>query len=89
MGKPVHHYCLEIEMNTYKTTNIYLAAALVSLGAELEDIDHTDRRHQVFFLAGRLDFSVLETAWFDGRLNGNLCRYKDALQKLKSKIHAF
>ena len=76
-------------MNSYKTTNIYLAAAMLSLGAELEDIDYSDRRHQVFILGGRQDFSMIEKQWYANQLNGNLCRYKDALQKLKSKIHSF
>ena len=76
-------------MNSYKTTNIYLAAAMLSLGAELEDIDYSDRRHQVFILGGRQDFAAIERAWFASTLNGNLVRYKDALQKLKSKIHSF
>lgn len=76
-------------MNSYKTTNIYLAAALLILGASLEDIDYSNIKHQVFILGGRLDFLTIERAWFDGNVNGNLVKYKDALQKLKSKIHSF
>lgn len=76
-------------MNTYKTTNLYLAAALLSLGAALDDIDYSDKRHQVFILSGRHDFQTIERAWYDSRVTGNLCHYRDALQKLKSKIHSF
>lgn len=76
-------------MKSYKTTNMYLAAAMLSLGASLDDIDHSDRKHQVFILGKRPDFDLIEKAYNEGRLSGNLCKYRDALQILKSKIHSF
>jgi hypothetical protein len=75
-------------MKTYRTTNIYLAAALISLGAPLSDMDRQDKRHQVFILSGELDFDEKETEWYENRLCGNLCKNRDALQQLKSKIHS-
>ena len=39
----------------YKVSDMYLAAALVSYGAELLDVDKRDRKRQKFIFGGKID----------------------------------
>lgn len=77
-----------------RTTKLYLAAALISLGAGLQKIDKSDPRHMEFYLTFSGPFTA-EKDWFDSRvafwdtrqLNVNAQDYVDAIQKLKSEVH--
>jgi len=77
-----------------KTTKLYLAAALISLGAGLQKIDKSDPRHMEFHLIFSAPFSA-EQDWFDSRmkfwedrqLTVNAQDFVDAIQKLKSEVH--
>ena len=77
------------EENTKTTSDIYLAAAFMSLGARLHDVNRDDPRHQRFtFESDELDFSDVESQWINQSLMVNGAHYKVALQNMKSVIYA-
>ena len=77
-----------------KTTKIYLAAALLSLGAGLDYVDKSDPRHMEFCLIYSAPFAE-EDEWFERNLQEwenktltvNAVSYMDSLQRLKSEVH--
>lgn len=87
--------------NKLITSDIYLAAALLSLGARLDDVDKSDTRHMKFTLVSIappfesshlqkacLDLEDPENAWANGSLMVNATNFKDAIQRMKSVIHS-
>lgn len=82
------------DKNQMRTTKLYLAAALIALGAGLQKIDKSDPRHMEFYLTFSGPFTV-EKDWFDSQvklwesreLNVNAQDYVDAIQKLKGEVH--
>jgi len=80
-------------MNKKLTTDIYLAASLMSLGATLESVDKSDPRHMVFELdnsdTGNLDsnMDLWENQYVNGVLMVNAFKFKDSIQRLKSVVH--
>lgn len=87
-------------MNTLTTTDIYLAAALASLGAKLDKVDKTDPKHMKFtfsprpsdFKTGELEtisqnLSGLEALWANKQLMVNAVEYAEAIKRLKSIVH--
>ena len=87
--------------NKLITSDIYLAAALLSLGARLDDVDKSDTRHMKFTLVSTappfesshlqkacLDLEDPENAWANGSLMVNATNFKDAIQRMKSVIHS-
>lgn len=77
-----------------KTTKLDLASALMSLGANLEEVNRDDPKQMEFVLSFSGPFSA-EKDWFDSRtimwdrreLVVNVRDYVDAQQKLKSEVH--
>ena len=87
--------------NKLITSDIYLAAALLSLGARLDDVDKSDTRHMKFTLVSTappfesshlqkacLDLEDPENAWANGSHMVNATNFKDAIQRMKSVIHS-
>lgn len=77
-----------------KTTKLYLAAALLSLGAGILKIDKSDPRHMEFHLgysspiADEDDWFYKQTqAWENKTLLVNAQEFVDAIQTLKSEVH--
>jgi hypothetical protein len=81
-----------------KTTDLYLAAAFLSLGAKLVNVNRDEPRHMVFeFEYVKFDSSILQNAvnnldviendWTNDTLMINATAYKDAIQKMKSVVH--
>jgi len=77
-----------------ETTDIYLAAALISLGAGLQDVNRSDFRNMRFVLSfsspiadEREWFDTQTTAWRGRQLLVNARDFADALKELKSEIH--
>lgn len=77
-----------------KTTKLYLAAALRSLGAGIKEIDKSDPRHMEFHLiyssplADEDDwFYKQKQAWDNKTLTVNAQDFVDAIQELKSEVH--
>lgn len=77
-----------------KTSKLYLAAALISLGAGLEKIDRTDPKHMEFYLFYASPI-MPEDEWFTKQLDAwrnkslmvNAQAYVDAVQELKAEVH--
>lgn len=77
-----------------KTTKLYLAAALISLGAGKRNIDRSDPRHMEFDLYFSSPVST-EQGWFDSNVKRwenrellvNAQDFVDAIQDLKAEVH--
>jgi hypothetical protein len=83
------------------TTDIYLAAAMLALGAELSNTDKEDPRHMVFTFevntpddaegvsnsSKALDLDWVENHWTNGSLLVNATEYADAIRRMKSNVH--
>lgn len=77
-----------------KTSKMYLAAALMSLGAKKTGVDRTDPKHMKFILSYSLPFSD-EDDWFAERENEwnartmqvNAQMFVDSIQELKVEVH--
>ena len=69
------------------TTDIYLAAALLAVGAKLVNVDYSDQRHIKFTLETDNDISILERDFDNGELVGDLSSYADNLRKIKNKLY--
>lgn len=89
-------------VTTKKTSDIYLAAAMLSLGAELVKTDKDDPRHMVFefravpanelsdpltLVRPLVDLEWVENQWVNGQLLVNGPRMADAIRKMKSVVH--
>jgi hypothetical protein len=84
------------------TKDVYLAAAFLTSGAQLIDVNRDDPRHQEFefslerpddgFLAQSIttnkDLDVIALQWANGTLNGNLYEFAKSIQRMKSVIHS-
>lgn len=82
------------------TKDIYLAAALLALGAIYEGADRTDPKHMQFKFSPRntqsdaipsvavqnLDF--IESQWVNKSLVINAVDYADAIKRMKSIVHS-
>jgi hypothetical protein len=74
--------------NQFTTQDIYLAASAIALGAQLDDIDARDKRHQRFILTGYdIDFVALSRSYYAKELQVEATAYREALRQLKSAIH--
>jgi len=73
---------------TSKTRDIYLAAALLTLGYVLQSVDKRDSKHQEFiFEISPTTLKSIELEYANERLVVNLAHLKNALQRMKSIIH--
>jgi len=81
-----------------KTTDIYFAAALLSLGAKLESTNKDDPRHMEFeFSVNHAlddiqvqapDLDVLENKWVNRTLQVNAFEFAEAIKRMKSLVHS-
>lgn len=79
-----------------KTSDVYLSAALLSLGYKLVNVNRTDPRHMVFEFEMpelkenevMLDIQSIETVWANRELQGNLFDFSEAIKRMKSIIHS-
>lgn len=82
-----------------KTSDVYLASALLSLKYELVNIDRTNPKHMIFeFSAGTSEnlgdavrtynIENIEKAWANRTLTGNLNDFSEAIKRMKSLIHS-
>lgn len=77
-----------------KTSKLYLAAALISMGAGLEKVDRSDPRHMQFHLVFASPI-MEEDEWFAKQLEAwnhkalvvNAQSFVDAIQQLKTEVH--
>lgn len=82
-----------------KTSDVYLAAALLALKFPLERINRADPRHMVFefstpILSGNLSemtvigLTDVETRWANRTLTVNAFDFAEAIKRMKSIIHS-
>lgn len=70
----------------YVTTNVYLAAALLTQDIKLVNVDRLDSKHIKFCFEGDgVDAVVID--WDNKELEVNARDYADALREIKLKIH--
>jgi hypothetical protein len=87
-----------------KTSALKFAAALLSLGAVLENVDKTDPKHMIFTFGPKkvestlpenvnkaiddVSLDVWEKAWANETLMVNAVHYAEAFDRLKSIVHS-
>jgi hypothetical protein len=77
-----------------KTSDVYLASALLALGFALRGVDRADPRHMVFEFAipegvyVPLDFNDVQTQWANETLVINARKFSSAIKGMKSLIHS-
>ena len=83
-----------------QTKDIYLAAALLSLGAVYEGADRTDPKHMQFRFSPRnaqsdaipsvavQDLGAIEAQWVNGTLTVNGPKYAESIKRMKSIVHS-
>lgn len=70
----------------YCTTNVYLAAALLSLDVRIVEVDREDFKHIKFiFEDDGIETIIID--WDNKVLEVNAREYADALREIKLKIH--
>lgn len=89
---------------TKKTKDLYLAAAFLSVGAELVNTDRSDPKHMEFEFSEFKKFSTdpnsslppvnlslekLELDWTNKTLLVNAQEYADAVRRMKSLVHSY
>lgn len=73
-----------MEMNgRYETSDLYLAAYLLSRGLHLLDVDHRDGRRCYFVFADRGDRAELVHTFMVGQATGNLVDFIYHLKRAK------
>jgi hypothetical protein len=90
------------DKQSWGTSSIYLAAAVMALGMEYDKCDKTDHRKMIFYFVTpedkadmekyfgnlKFDFELVERQWTNRSLMVNASRYAESLQALKSVIHS-
>lgn len=85
-----------------KTSDVYLAAAFLSLGFVLEKVNRADPRHMIFEFSNPTPISVtgnlgelirqelvtVETMWANRVLTVNAFDFAEAIKRMKSIIHS-
>jgi hypothetical protein len=73
---------------TYRTSDLYIAAWLLSKGLELKDIDRRDRRRSDFIFVDRQDRPELVRSFMCGRATGNLADFIYYLKRAKRLLYS-
>lgn len=72
-----------------QTKDIYLAAALLTLGYNLQEVSKKEPKHQVFvFEINPSIFKQIELELANEKLVVNLAKFKNSLQRMKSIVHS-
>ena len=87
-----------------KTSDIYFAAAMLALNAELVEVNRDDPRHMVFefkhtreilddlggasFEPKSYDLDWVERQWTNGTLLIVATKYADAIRRMKTSVHS-
>ncbi len=72
----------------YRTSDLYIAAWLLSNGLELKDIDRRDRRRSDFIFVDRQDRPELVRSFMCGRATGNLADFIFYLKRAKRLLYS-
>lgn len=80
---------VKMEMNgTYRTSDLYIAAWLLSNGLELKDIDRYNSRRCDFIFTDRQDRPGLVHSFMCGRARGNLADFIYHLKRAKRLLYS-
>jgi hypothetical protein len=86
-----------------KTSDVYLGAALLTLGFVLVNIDRSDPRHMIFSFSvpdpksnlgnvevekDKYNLEQVENQWANKHLIGNLFEMGESIKRMKSLIHS-
>jgi hypothetical protein len=77
----------DIEMQTFQTTDLYLASALKINGFRLIDLKKDEKGWGVFFFEERKDRPQIVKRYFSGELIGSLKAFSNAWADLKSLVN--
>lgn len=72
----------------YQTSDLYIAAYLLSMGLELLDVDHRNQRRCNFVFADREDRPELVRAFMVGQATGNLPTFIFHLKRAKRLLYS-
>ena len=74
----------------FSTKDLYLSAALLSLGASLINIDRTDPKHMEFQFVSdsSLDLKSIELEWTNKTLECNAASFAEAIRRMKALVHS-
>jgi hypothetical protein len=79
----------KMEMNgKYQTSDLYLAAYLLSMGLDLLNVDHRDRQHCKFVFVDREDRPELVHSFMVGRATANLPDFIYHLKRAKRLLYS-
>jgi hypothetical protein len=73
---------------TYRTSDFYLSAFLLTNGFELQDIDYTNPRRCVFVFQDRPDRPGLVRSFQIGQATGNLADFIFHLKRAKRLLYS-
>jgi hypothetical protein len=71
----------------YRTSDLYVAAWLLTKGFQLQDIDHSNNRRCDFVFADRQDRPQLVCEFLRGRAVGNLADFIFHLRRAKRALY--
>lgn len=74
--------------NTYRTSDLYIAAWLMSKGIALLDIDHSNPQRLEFIFEDQPDRPQLVHEFLCGRAEGNLADFIYQLRRAKRLLYA-
>jgi len=74
-------------MQTFQTTDLYLASALKINGFRLIDLERDEKGRGVFFFEERNDRPQIVKRYFSGELIGSLKAFSNAWADLKSLVN--
>jgi len=72
----------------YRTSDLYIAAWLLSKGLQLQHIDRNDRQRFSFIFTDRQDRPELVHSFMCGRATGNLADYVYYLRRAKRLLYS-
>ncbi len=72
----------------YKTSDLYIAAWLLSKGLELQDVDHRNNRRCDFIFVDRQDRPAFVHSFMCGRATGNLADFIYYLKRAKRLLYS-
>ena len=74
--------------NTYSTSNLFLAASLLTKNYRLIDTKLNERSLGIFYFEDRPDREELVRKYFDGTLEGSFKRFVNCLAELRDNVTA-
>lgn len=74
--------------NYYKTSDLSLAAALVTLGHQIINLERGDSRRVIFVFEGSEALTKAEQSFWSGMMQVSPKSYFEAIRTVKSRLYA-